>query len=54
MPRTVSNLLERLGVRKAEVEGPLYHWDPDSSRLITGYKKVKKKLARKPKPSPGE
>ncbi|GGH67435.1 hypothetical protein [Phaeocystidibacter marisrubri] len=41
MRTTAPNILEKLGMRKANVEGPLCLWRPENNRLISGYKKVK-------------
>ncbi len=41
-----SELLENLGMRQTQVEGPMCLWSPENNRLISGYRNFKKRLRK--------
>lgn len=42
-----TSLLEQLGMRRANAEGPLCLWSPENNRLIAGYSRLKKRRRTK-------
>ncbi|WP_170266369.1 hypothetical protein [Phaeocystidibacter luteus] len=50
MQTKATSLLERLGMRHADVEGPMCLWSPDNNKLITGYKRIKNRLRKTESP----
>lgn len=41
-----THLLERLGMRHCDAEGPMCLWSPDNNKLISGYQRIKKGLSK--------
>ncbi len=45
--RSANNeLLEKLGMRRTEAEGPLCLWSPENNKLISGYRKIKNRFQK--------
>lgn len=41
-----TTLLEKLGMRHCDAEGPMCLWSPENNKLISGYQRIKKGLKR--------